>query len=114
MSIALQSAVEQLKLLRNNDISPVELAEEHIRRIERLNPALNAIVDFDPDKVRAQAREVKAGELAAMVAAPVESSNNSPPVPMVRVPPRVRVCAPASLSALTLSAAVVVTLALLR
>ena len=47
MSIALQSAVEQLKLLRNNDISPVELAEEHIRRIERLNPALNAIVDFD-------------------------------------------------------------------
>jgi Asp-tRNA(Asn)/Glu-tRNA(Gln) amidotransferase A subunit family amidase len=66
MSIALQSAVEQLKLLRNNDISPVELAEEHIRRIERLNPALNAIVDFDPDKVRAQAREVKAGELAGL------------------------------------------------
>jgi amidase len=66
MSIALQSAVEQLKLLRNNDISPVELAEEHIRRIERLNPALNAIVDFDADKVRAQAREVKAGELAGL------------------------------------------------
>jgi Asp-tRNA(Asn)/Glu-tRNA(Gln) amidotransferase A subunit family amidase len=66
MSIALQSAVEQLKLLRNNDISPVELAEEHIRRIERLNPALNAIVDFDPDKVRAQAREAKAGELAGL------------------------------------------------
>jgi len=66
MSIALQSAVEQLKLLRNNDISPVELAEEHIRRIERLNPTLNAIVDFDPDKVRAQAREAKAGELAGL------------------------------------------------
>jgi amidase len=66
MSIALQSAVEQLKLLRNNDISPIELAEEHIRRIERLNPALNAIVDFDPDKVRAQARAVKAGELAGL------------------------------------------------
>jgi Asp-tRNA(Asn)/Glu-tRNA(Gln) amidotransferase A subunit family amidase len=66
MSIALQSAVEQLRLLRNNDISPVELAEEHIRRIERLNPSLNAIVDFDADRVRAQAREVKAGELAGL------------------------------------------------
>jgi amidase len=66
MSIALQSAVEQLKLLRNNDISPVELAEEHIRRIERLNPALNAIVDFDPDKIRAQARKAKAGELSGL------------------------------------------------
>src|ERR1700724_981570 len=41
MNIALQPGVEQLKLLRNKDISPVELAEEHIRRIERLNPALN-------------------------------------------------------------------------
>jgi Asp-tRNA(Asn)/Glu-tRNA(Gln) amidotransferase A subunit family amidase len=66
MSIALQSAVKQLKLLRNKDISPLELAEEHIRRIERLNPVLNAIVDFDPDKVRAQARVVKAGELAGL------------------------------------------------
>jgi Asp-tRNA(Asn)/Glu-tRNA(Gln) amidotransferase A subunit family amidase len=66
MSIALQSAVEQLELLRNNDISPPELAEEHIRRIERLNPALNAIIDFDPDKVRAQAREVKVGKLAGL------------------------------------------------
>jgi Asp-tRNA(Asn)/Glu-tRNA(Gln) amidotransferase A subunit family amidase len=66
MSIALQSAVEQLKLLRNKDISPVELAEEHIRRIERLNPALNAIIDFDADMVRAQARDAKSGELAGL------------------------------------------------
>jgi Asp-tRNA(Asn)/Glu-tRNA(Gln) amidotransferase A subunit family amidase len=62
MTIALQPAVEQLKLLRRNYISPVELAEEHIRRIERLNPVLNAIVDFDPDDVRSQARRVKAGK----------------------------------------------------
>jgi Asp-tRNA(Asn)/Glu-tRNA(Gln) amidotransferase A subunit family amidase len=66
MSVALQSAVEQLKLLRNNDISPVELAEEHIRRIERLNPKLNAIVDFNPDKVRSQALKVRTGELAGL------------------------------------------------
>jgi hypothetical protein len=66
MSIALQPAVEQLKLLRNKKISPVELAEEHIRRVERFNPALNAIVDFNPDKVRAQAQETKTGELAGL------------------------------------------------
>src|SRR3984957_1968143 len=66
MNIALRSAVDQFKLLRNNAISPIELAEEHIRRIERLNPVLNAIVDFDAEQVRLQARNVKAGELAGL------------------------------------------------
>ncbi|WP_263385172.1 amidase [Granulicella arctica] len=66
MSLALGSAVEQLKLLRDKVISPMELAEEHIHRIERLNPMLNAIIDFDPDKVRAQARHVKSGMLSGL------------------------------------------------
>lgn len=65
-SVALLSATEQLTLLRRGDISSLELAEEHIRRIERLNPVLNAIVDFDPDRVRAQAREAKTGALAGL------------------------------------------------
>lgn len=65
-SIALSSATEQLGLLRQGAISPIELAEEHIRRIERLNPVLNALVDFDPDRVRAQAREPKSGPLAGL------------------------------------------------
>ena len=51
-----QSAVKQLALLREGKISPLELAEEHIRAIERMNPRLNAIVDFDADQVREQAR----------------------------------------------------------
>ena len=55
-SVALFSAVEQLALLRAKKISPLELAEEHIARIERLNPALNAFVDFDAERVRAAAR----------------------------------------------------------
>ena len=59
-------AVTQLALLRSRRISPVELAEEHIRRIERLNPALNAITDFDPDHVRHQARHVCGGELSGL------------------------------------------------
>jgi amidase len=51
-----QSACELLELLRANKISPLELADEYIRQIERLNPQINALVDFDPERIRAQAR----------------------------------------------------------
>ena len=51
-----QSAVELLALLRESKISPLELANEYIGQIERLNPRLNALVDFDADRVRQQAR----------------------------------------------------------
>ncbi len=49
-----QSAVELLALLRESRISPLELANEHIDEIERLNPRLNALIDFDPERVREQ------------------------------------------------------------
>lgn len=55
-SVTLLPAVAQLALIRDGKISPLELAEEHIRQIERLNPSLNALVDFDPERVREQAR----------------------------------------------------------
>ncbi|MFZ0662778.1 MAG: amidase [Acidobacteriaceae bacterium] len=66
MTIALLPAVEQLALLRRGAISALELAEEHIRRIERLNPVLNALVDFDAERVRAQARRPQSGPLAGL------------------------------------------------
>ena len=66
MSVALLSAVEQLALLRQGKISPLELVDEHIARIERWNPVLNALVDFDPERVRQQARNVKNGPLAGL------------------------------------------------
>jgi amidase len=56
--VTLLSATEQLALLRAEKISPVELAEEHIREINRLNPQLNAIVhssDVDAERIRMQA-----------------------------------------------------------
>jgi Asp-tRNA(Asn)/Glu-tRNA(Gln) amidotransferase A subunit family amidase len=59
-----QSAVKQLALLREGKISPLELAEEHIRAIERMNPRLNAIVDFDADRVREQARALTRERMA--------------------------------------------------
>ena len=57
--LTLLSAVDQLALLRAEKISPLELAEEHIQEIKRLNPQLNAIVhfsDIDAERIRAQAR----------------------------------------------------------
>jgi amidase len=55
-AVVLPPATKQLDLLRNREISVVELAEEHIRQIERLNPQLNALVNFDAEQVRARAR----------------------------------------------------------
>ncbi len=66
MSYALLSAVDQLALLRERRISAMELAEEHIARIERLNPVLNAFVDFDPERVRRQAAQAGAGRLSGL------------------------------------------------
>jgi len=58
--LVLASAMRQLELLRQGEVSVVELAEAHIAQIERLNPVLNALVDFDADRVRAQARALNA------------------------------------------------------
>ena len=58
--VVLAPAVRQLELLRSGEISVIELAEAHIRQIERLNPRLNALVDFDADRVRTQAQKLDA------------------------------------------------------
>ena len=55
--VVLKSATQQLELLRSGAISVTELAEAHIRQIERLNPELNAFADFDAERVRERARK---------------------------------------------------------
>jgi amidase len=55
--LVLEPAVRQLELLRAGAISVVELAETHIRQIERLNPELNAFADFDAERVRVRAQK---------------------------------------------------------
>lgn len=68
MQVTLLPATEQLALLQRRAITPLELAEEHLRQIERLNPRLNALVDVDAERVRRQARGVRldAGVLAGL------------------------------------------------
>jgi Asp-tRNA(Asn)/Glu-tRNA(Gln) amidotransferase A subunit family amidase len=66
MNITLLPAVAQLALLEQRKISPLELADEYISQIERINPLLNAIIDFDAERVRSQARGVRFGALAGL------------------------------------------------
>jgi Asp-tRNA(Asn)/Glu-tRNA(Gln) amidotransferase A subunit family amidase len=73
MNVTLRSACEQIELLKAGKISPLELAEEHIRQIRRLNPVLRALVDFDAERVRAQARAMleSSAERGPLFALPV-------------------------------------------
>ena len=50
------SAVEMARQVREKKISPVELAEAHLAKIERLNPKLNAFVHVNAERVRRTAR----------------------------------------------------------
>lgn len=56
--LTLLPAVRQLELLRAGELSIAELAEAHIRQIERLEPQLNVFADFDAERVRAEARRL--------------------------------------------------------
>ena len=43
-------------MVRNKSVSPVELVQAHLRRIERLNPSLNAFVTVDAERALDAAR----------------------------------------------------------
>jgi amidase len=58
--VVLAPAAKQIELVRAGQISVTELAEAHIRQIERLNPEINAFADFDAERVRAQVRQLDA------------------------------------------------------
>ena len=49
------AATAQAELVRRGEVQPSELIEAAIRRIERLNPQLNAVITPLFDKARAQA-----------------------------------------------------------
>jgi Asp-tRNA(Asn)/Glu-tRNA(Gln) amidotransferase A subunit family amidase len=50
-------AVVMAQQVRERKVSPVELVEEHLTRIEKLNPKLNAFVQIDAAGAREQARK---------------------------------------------------------
>src|SRR6476660_4093264 len=54
------SAVSMAEQIRQKKLSPVELIEAHLARIEGLNPKLNAFVQVDAEGARRQARVAEA------------------------------------------------------
>jgi Asp-tRNA(Asn)/Glu-tRNA(Gln) amidotransferase A subunit family amidase len=59
-----RSCVELAELIRTRAISPVEVVESHLRRIEEINPLLNAIVTLAPnllDQARVAEADVMSG-----------------------------------------------------
>jgi Asp-tRNA(Asn)/Glu-tRNA(Gln) amidotransferase A subunit family amidase len=53
-------AVAMAEQIREKKISPVELVEAHLAKIERLNPTLNAFVQVDAERAREQALAAEA------------------------------------------------------
>ncbi|HEX5166070.1 MAG TPA: amidase family protein, partial [Thermomicrobiales bacterium] len=60
--LVFRSAGELARMVRQRDVSAVEVVEAHLTRIDRLNGALNAIVTLDADGALAQARQIDAGQ----------------------------------------------------
>jgi amidase len=54
-----KSLVEMAELVRSRKLSPVELVETHLARIDQLNPELNAYIYIDVERAREQARSAE-------------------------------------------------------
>ena len=60
LDLAFQSATELACRLRRRELSSVELLHHYLRRIERLNRTLNAVVVLDAERALPRAREADA------------------------------------------------------
>jgi Asp-tRNA(Asn)/Glu-tRNA(Gln) amidotransferase A subunit family amidase len=58
--ITFLSAIETAHQIRAKKVSPVEVAEAHLRKISQLNPKLNAFVHVDEGRVLREARQAEA------------------------------------------------------
>ena len=65
------SAVSMAQQIREKKISPVELAEAHLAKIERLNPKLNAFAHVNPARVQSEAREAEAAVMHGETVGPL-------------------------------------------
>ncbi len=62
--ITFLSAASMAEQIRAKTISPVDLADAHLAKIERLNPKLNAFVHVEPEQVRREARAAEAAVIS--------------------------------------------------
>ena len=66
-----RSAVELRRLIGNRQLSPVELMDACIARIEALNPAVNAIAATDFERARESARQAEADVMSGAPLGPL-------------------------------------------
>jgi Asp-tRNA(Asn)/Glu-tRNA(Gln) amidotransferase A subunit family amidase len=66
------SATELRRLIGTREVSPVEVTEAVLARIERLNPALNAFLTLTVVRARADAKAAEARALKGEVAGPLD------------------------------------------
>jgi Asp-tRNA(Asn)/Glu-tRNA(Gln) amidotransferase A subunit family amidase len=65
------SATEMAAQIRKKRISPVELADAHLAKIERLNPKLNAYVHVDAERVRHSAQNAEHAVMSGAALGPL-------------------------------------------
>ncbi len=53
------SASEIAQLVRAREVSPVEVIQDHLERIEKLNPAINAFADLNSERALAEAKRAE-------------------------------------------------------
>ena len=70
-SLTYRSAVEMARMIREKKISPVELVQAHLDRIERLNPQLNAFVSVDSARALEAARKAEAAVMQGAALGPL-------------------------------------------
>ncbi|MDH4076351.1 MAG: amidase family protein, partial [Acidimicrobiia bacterium] len=71
----LRSAIELATAIRARELSAVELLDHYLDRVDRLNPAINALVTFDLDGARARAR---AADQVTMAGGPLGALHGLP------------------------------------
>src|SRR5215470_2066367 len=65
-------ATELARLIRAREVSPIEIADAVLARIERLNPRLNAFVTVTADLAREQAKAAEARALRGELIGPLD------------------------------------------
>jgi amidase len=71
-------ATELAAMVRAGEISARELTEASLRRIELLNPSLNAFVDVDSERALAVADAIRPGDERPFAGVPIATKNNRP------------------------------------
>ena len=66
-----ESAVSQARRILDKEVSAVEVVDAHLRRIEEVNPKLNAVVQSAADRARTEAREADAALARGEVSGPL-------------------------------------------